>query len=134
MNYSDITIGIVTFKSESVIFDCLKSVKKIKKIIIFDNSNDKSLKTKIKKKYPKIKFILSKKNLGFGGGNNKILNLVKTKFFFLLSPDTILDKNCETELLKIINKLNIFSVLAPFAKENNYGYFNQDKKIQKIIL
>ena len=63
MNYSNITIGIVTFKSESVIFDCLKSVKKIKKIIIFDNSNDKSLKTKIKK-YPKIKFILSK-NLGF---------------------------------------------------------------------
>ena len=84
MNYSDITIGIVTFKSESVIFDCLKSIKKIKKIIIFDNSNDKSLKEKIKKKYPEIKFILSKKNLGFGGGNNKILNLVNTKFFFFI--------------------------------------------------
>ena len=133
MNYSDITIGIVTFKSESVIFDCLKSVKKIKKIIIFDNSNDKSLKTKIKKKYPKIKFILSKKNLGFGGGNNKILNLVKTKFFFLLSPDTILHKNCETELLKKINKLNSFSVLAPFAKENNYGFFDQENKNSKNL-
>ena len=133
MNYSDITIGIVTFKSESVIFDCLKSVKKIKKIIIFDNSNDKSLKTKIKKKYPKIKFILSKKNLGFGVGNNKILNLVKTKFFFLLSPDTILYKNCETQLLKKINKLNSFSVLAPFAKENNYGFFDQKNKNSKNL-
>ena len=133
MNYSDITIGIVTFKSESVIFDCLKSVKKIKKIIIFDNSNDKSLKTKIKKKYPEIKFILSKKNLGFGGGNNKILNLVKTKFFFLLSPDTILYKNCETQLLKKINKLNSFSVLAPFAKENNYGFFDKENKNSKNI-
>ena len=133
MNYSDITIGIVTFKSESVIFDCLKSVKKIKKIIIFDNSNDISLKTKIKRKYPKIKFILSKKNLGFGGGNNKILNLVKTKFFFLLSPDTILHKNCETELLKKINKLNSFSVLAPFAKENNYGFFDQENKNSKNL-
>lgn len=133
MNYSDITIGIVTFKSESVIFDCLKSIKKIKKIIIFDNSNDKSLKEKIKKKYPEIKFILSKKNLGFGGGNNKILNLVKTKFFFLLSPDTILHKNCETELLKKINKLNSFSVLAPYARENNYGFFDQENKNSKNL-
>ena len=133
MNYNDITIGIVTFKSESVIFDCLKSIKKIKKIIIFDNSNDKSLKLKFKKKYPKIKFILSKKNLGFGVGNNKILNLVKTKFFFLLSPDTILYKNCETQLLKKINKLNSFSVLAPFAKENNYGFFDQENKNSKNL-
>ena len=44
MNYNDITVGIVTFKSESVIFNCLKSIKKIKKIIIFDNSNDLNLK------------------------------------------------------------------------------------------
>ena len=49
MNYSDVTIGIVTYKSESVIFNCLKSIKKIKNIIIFDNSNDLQLKYKIKK-------------------------------------------------------------------------------------
>ena len=43
MNYNDITVGIVTFKSEKVIFQCLKSITKIKKIIIFDNSNVKKL-------------------------------------------------------------------------------------------
>ena len=31
MDYKDITIGIVTFKSEKVLFECLKTVKKIKK-------------------------------------------------------------------------------------------------------
>ena len=51
MNYNDITVGIVTFKSEKVIFQCLKSIKKIKKIIIFDNSNDIKLKKKIAKIY-----------------------------------------------------------------------------------
>ena len=49
MNYNQITIGIVTFKSENVIFNCLRSIKKIKNIIILDNSNDKKLKLKIKK-------------------------------------------------------------------------------------
>ena len=71
MNYSDITVGIVSFKSEKVIFRCLKSIKKLKKIIIFDNSNDNKLKKKINLIYPKIKFILSKKNLGYGEANNK---------------------------------------------------------------
>ena len=64
MNYNQITVGIVTFRSENIIFNCLKSIKKIENIIILDNSNDEILKKKIKKKYPKIKIILSKKNLG----------------------------------------------------------------------
>ena len=72
MNYKDITIGIVTYKSESVIFNCLDSIKRIKNIIIFDNSNDNALKKKIKKKYPHIKFIISSKNSGYGSGNNSI--------------------------------------------------------------
>ncbi len=128
MNYNDVTIGIVTFKSEKVIFNCLKSIKNIKKIIIFDNSNDTQLKYKISKKYPNIKFIISKKNLGFGGGNNQILKKSKSKYVFLLSPDTILKKNCEHELLKQINKIKDFSLIAPLAKENNYGFFKDSQK------
>jgi len=50
MNYNQITVGIVTFKSENVIFNCLNSIKKIKNIIILDNANDKILKKKNKKK------------------------------------------------------------------------------------
>ena len=61
MNYSDITIGIVSFKSNKVIFNCLKSIKKINKIIILDNSKDINLKKKIKKYFPKVKFFFSKK-------------------------------------------------------------------------
>ena len=129
MNYNDVTIGIVTFKSEKVIFNCLKSIKNIKKIIIFDNSNDTELKYKISKKYPNIKFIISKKNLGFGGGNNQILKKSKSKYVFLLSPDTILKNNCEHELLKQINKIKDFSLIAPLAKENNYGFFKGSKKV-----
>ncbi len=105
MNYNQITIGIVTFKSENVIFNCLRSIKKIKNIIIFDNSNDKKLKLKIKKKYPKVKFFLSKKNLGYGVANNEIIKKIKTPLIFILSPDVILKKNCEENLLKSIKKL-----------------------------
>ena len=135
MNFNDITIGIVTFNSEKVIYDCLNSIKKIKTIIIFDNSNDYNLKRKIKKKYPNIKFLLSKNNLGYGAGNNRIIDLCRTKYLFILNPDTILDKNCENELLKSVNYLNKkTSIIAPVSNDKNYGFFYNKKKINNIHL
>jgi len=120
MNYNHITVGIVTFRSENVIFNCLKSIKKIKNIIIFDNSYDKNLKIKIMKKYPKIKFLLSKKNLGYGVANNEIIKKSKTPLVFILSPDVILKKNCEKNLLKSANKLNDFSIISPISQYKDY--------------
>ena len=134
MNYKAVTVGIVTFKSEKVILDCLKSIKKIKNIIIFDNSNDINLKYKIKKKYPKIKFILSKKNIGYGSGNNEILKICKTQYLLVLSPDTILKQDCEKELMKAAsNKKNKFSIISPLSNENNFGNFENNKIIKKDI-
>ena len=132
MNYNQITIGIVCFKSEKVIFDCLKSIKKIKKIIILDNSNDTNLKKIVKKKYPSIKFILSKKNLGYGSGNNLIIKNTKTPYVFILSPDVILKKDCEKNLLKVADNLKKnFSILSPISTKNNQKFnpsFNNKKK------
>ena len=138
MNYNDITIAIVTFKSEKVIFQCLNSIKKIKKIIIFDNSNDKVLKNKVTKKYPNINYILSKKNLGYAKANNKILRLSKSSHVLILNPDTILEKNCIKNLIaKSILLKNKFSILAPSSKHKNYGFFKNLKekrfKIKELI-
>ena len=132
MNYNQITIGIVTFKSKHIIFDCLQSIKKIKNIIIYDNSNDRSLKKKINKKYPKIKIYLSNKNLGYGAANNKIIKKSKTPFVFILNPDVILKKNCEKNILKSINKLKKnFAIIAPSSQYNTYGFFNKKTFIKK---
>lgn len=124
MNYNDVTISLVLFKSEKVVFQCLKSIKKVKKIIIFDNSNDLKLKKAVIKKYPNIKYILSKKNIGYGAAHNKVLKLAKTPYVFILNPDTILAKNCINELIKNSNKLsNNFAIISPLTTPPNYGYF-----------
>ena len=129
MNLKDLTVGIVTYKSEKVIFNCLKSIRNIKNIIIYDNSNDVKVKKKINKIYPKIKFILSKKNLGFSVSNNKILKIAKTNFVYLLSPDTILKKNSINNLIKFSNKAkDDFAIISPVSlNSRNYGFFNEIK-------
>ena len=138
MNYNDITIGLVLFKSEEVIFKCLKSIKKVKKIIIYDNSNDLFLKNKIKKIYPNIIYILSKQNIGYGAGNNKIFKIAKTPYVFVLNPDTVLDKNCIPNLIFQSKKIgNNFSIISPSTRLKNYGYFdnhNENRiKIKNIL-
>lgn len=126
MNYNDVTVGIVTFKSENVIFDCLKSIKYFKRIIIFDNSHDVQTKKKIQKIYPNITFVLSKKNLGYGEGNNKIIKLCKTKYLFILNPDTILQSKCELQLIKSINNIKSdFTIIAPASNKKDFGNFNK---------
>ena len=127
MNYKDITIGIVAYKSEDVIFECLKSIKKINKIIIYDNSNDITLKNKVIKKYPNIRYILSKNNLGYGVANNKMLKITKTPYFFIISPDTIFSKKCIEILINQSNKfIKNFSVISPASNEKNYGFFSKE--------
>ena len=127
MNYRDITISLVIFRSEKVIFQCLKSINKVKKIIIFDNSNDATLKKIINKKYPNINYILSKKNIGYGAAHNKVFKLAKTPYVFVLNPDTILEKNCIKELVDGANKLNNnFTIISPVTKPNNFGYFKDN--------
>jgi len=127
MKINDITIGIVLFKSEKVIFNCLKSLDPRLKIVLFDNSNDKILKEKIKKKYPQIKYFLSKKNLGYGCANNKIFKIAKTRFVFIINPDTKLKKNCIKNLIKNANKIREdFAIIAPICSKKNYGFFKKE--------
>ena len=44
---NDITVIIVSYKSKKTIFNCIKSIERFNKILIFDNSNDKELKREI---------------------------------------------------------------------------------------
>ena len=134
MKYTDITAVIVTYKSDKVIFKCLDSIRNIKKIIIIDNSNDTSIKKKILSKFPNINIILSKKNLGYGSGNNLALKIIKTKYALILNPDTILSSNCIYELRSLAKKINDnFSIISPSVKKdkNNYGFFSDKKNYQK---
>ena len=104
MNYNDVTIGIVSFKSEKVIFNCLKSIKNIKKIIIFDNSND---------------FKLKYKNINLLDDNflDDIKILIQSYFTTLIeSFENLVPKIIMSEIIKKIQK-NLFHSLMSNIKE-----------------
>ena len=89
----NLSVIIVTFKSDHVIDNCIQSISNEIEIIIVDNSNDYKFKESIERKYNNVKCILSSNNLGMGPGNNLGLKYVKTDYAIVLNPDVILEKN-----------------------------------------
>ena len=93
MESKDLTIVIVTFKSEGKIFNCLNTIPDNININIIENSNNKNFKKDIESKYPNVECILTGNNIGYAAANNIGLNNVKSKYALVLNPDTILKKN-----------------------------------------
>jgi N-acetylglucosaminyl-diphospho-decaprenol L-rhamnosyltransferase len=100
---SQITIVIVSYKSEQKVLDIVKENKNLCNILIVDNSNNENLKQKIIKfKKKNINIILSK-NIGYGNAANLASKYIKTKYFVLTNPD-VLGINC-VNLKKFTNKV-----------------------------
>ena len=122
----NLSIVIVTLKSEKVIHQCIKSLNQNIPIIIVEHSDNKKLKEDLENKYNNVKCILSKSNLGMGSGNNIGLKAADTDYVLLLNPDVLLEENTIEELFMASQNLNNFSMLAPLEKNfNNYGFLNK---------
>ena len=123
-----LTAVIVTFKSEKVIHDCIKSIPKDIKIIIVDNSNDEKFKENLEKKYSNITCILSPRNLGMGAGNNLGLRNVKTDFAIILNPDVVLQEDTIEEIINSSKKIDSYSILAPLSINEKYPNYKVYKE------
>ena len=113
MESKDLTIVIVTFKSEEKVLNCLNSIPVKIPIIIVENSNNKIFKSKIEKIYHNVECILSGENKGYSTANNIGLKQVRTKYALVLNPDTILDKNAIKNFLSRAQENKDFWLIGP---------------------
>ena len=123
----NLTVVIVTFMSENIIHDCIKSISDDIKIILVDNSKDEKFKKNIEKEYKNVECILPSENLGMGAGNNLGLKYVKTDYAFILNPDVILEKESIEELFLSIKKIDSFSIIAPISNLNEFPNYKLGK-------
>jgi len=103
MNHFDLSIIIISYNTEKITIDCLKSIIESLKnsslkyeIIVVDNaskdnsvSSVKKLKSEIKNRNLKINLIENKENIGFGPANNQAVKLAKSDYLLLLNSDII---------------------------------------------
>ena len=123
----NLTIVIVTLKSEKVIDKCINSINQDIPIIVVENSNNQKFKHDLESKYKNLKCILSGSNLGMGAGNNIGIKATTTDYVFVLNPDATLEPNTLNELFLASKKITEFTILSPINVDLNFPNYKTKK-------
>ena len=124
----NLSVIIVSFKSDHIIQRCIDSIDKEIEIIVVDNSNNAEFKKYIEDKYKNVRCILSTKNIGMGGGNNIGIKSTNKDFALVLNPDVILEKDAINQIINASKVIDSFGVIAPTLDNIKYPNYKLDNK------
>ncbi len=132
-----ISVIIVNYQTKDDLFKCIDSINRSKpktnfEIIVIDNS-EKSIKKELLKKFSKVKYIKSRKNVGYGGGNNLGASIAKGKYLFFLNPDTKFENDVLDILYGFLKKEKNAGAVSPLLlKEDGSLYIQGSKELSPI--
>ena len=125
----NLTVIIVSFFSDEVIFDCISSIDEEIEIIVIENSRNFKLKDELEKKFKNVKCFIHE-NKGMGAGNNFGISKINSDFAFILNPDVILEKDTIHKIIEQSKKIDSFSILTPI--HDNIKYPNYKIRSQNL--
>ena len=131
MESKELTIVIVTFKSDEKIINCLKSISNNTPVIVVENSDNKDFKTKVENIFTNVNCILVGENKGYSTANNIGLKSVKTKYALVLNPDTILDKDAIKNFFTTKEQVKDFWLIGP-ANNQIIHFDENDKNLKEV--
>tara|TARA_Y100000590_G_scaffold84154_1_gene93992 strand:- start:3133 stop:4173 length:1041 start_codon:yes stop_codon:yes gene_type:complete len=154
-----VSVIVLNYNAGELLLNCIDSLKKSLysnfEIIVVDNISKDESQVKCKEKFPEIKLIQNKENLGYCGGNNAGIRNAKGEFIVILNPDTIVDPNWIKELISAhsefgdglyqpkifsLNEENIIQSTGNmlhvfgfgFARDKGKKITNKNEEIEKI--
>ena len=101
---SIITINYNGLKDTCELIETLPLEDESIEVIVVDNASKEDEATIIEQRYPQVKVIRSKENLGFAGGNNLGIKAAHGKYLFFINNDTIL-RHQTSDIRHLVNRL-----------------------------
>lgn len=111
MSQVELSIIVVSYNTRQMTLDCIESVYQQTtatsfELLVYDNASADGSAEAIAEKYPDVKLIAAKDNIGFAMGNNAAIEHAVGDFVLLLNPDTVV-------LDGAIDKLMAFAAASP---------------------
>jgi len=127
----DLTVIIVTFNSEDKIYACIDTIPRDIKINVIENSNNKTFRSDLEKKYPNVQCTLTGENKGYAVANNIGLKQVKTNYALVLNPDTKLEAGAIENFLNFLKIKKDFWIVGP-SNDQSKKYSHDKNNIIEV--
>ncbi len=135
-------VVVVAYKAEKFILPCLSALRRstipvFRVVVVVYNKSEEKTVAALRRSWPNLQIIKSRKNLGFAAGVNigirYLLKYGNINYFLLLNPDTKVSPKLVEELIKPFSNQNKIGVTGPIityqGKKNIIwfagGYFNK---------
>lgn len=94
MNSIDITVSIISYNTKDLLRACLNSIYRNREgidygIIVVENNSSDGSADMVRARFPKVKLIINRENVGFARANNQVIKRSKGKYILLLNSDTV---------------------------------------------
>lgn len=104
-NHRLVSIIIVSYNTAALLDACLKSVRKCGtqsfEVIVIDNNSTDGSGTMVRERYPEVKFVASKTNLGYSAAINLGVSISSGHYLLLLNSDAELSCGAVDSLISV---------------------------------
>lgn len=105
-----LSVIILNYNVRYFLEQCILSVREAladieSEVIVVDNNSQDDSCEMVKKKFPKIKLIENKENVGFSKANNQGVKIAKGEYVCILNPDTAVSKDTFLKTLKFAESI-----------------------------
>lgn len=121
---SIITINYNGLKDTCELIGTLPLEDKSIEVIVIDNASAQDEATIMKERFPQVKVIRSKENLGFAGGNNLGIKAAQGKYLFFLNNDILL-KPQASDFRPLIARLKSSPKIGIVCPKIKFSWGNQ---------
>lgn len=122
---SIITVNYNGMKDTCALLDCLHPKDDKLEVIVVDNGSKNDEARHIAEKYPDVRVIESKENLGFAGGNNLGIKAAKGELLFFINNDTTVTLDDIYNLAERLVSSDEIAVVCPKIK-----FYHGERQIQ----
>lgn len=129
----NLSVIIVNYNVKFFLEQCLQSVfasgKNIDmEVFVVDNNSVDGSVPWIREKFPKVKIIANKENVGFSKANNQAIRQSQGKYVLLLNPDTVVEDNTFEKVLDFMDRTPDAGGLGVKMIDGNGDFLPESKR------
>jgi len=111
-----VSVIVVSWNVLPLLRQCLESLidePDVREVVVVDNASTDGTCEEIENRFPAVKLLCSRENLGYAGGINAGAKLAGGDYFLFLNPDTRLMPGAIATMLRVLEHDGTVAVVAP---------------------